>query len=68
VQMHNLLQKITDGRGTKQDLRDLEHLCTVVRDSSLCGLGQAAPNPVLSTLAYFRDEYTELVGAEVTHA
>jgi bidirectional [NiFe] hydrogenase diaphorase subunit len=67
VQMHNLLQRITDGNGTRQDLRDLEHLCTVVRDTSLCGLGQAAPNPVLSTLTYFRDEYEALVGAGVSH-
>ncbi len=69
VQMHNLLQRITDGKGTKQDLRDLEHLCSVVRDTSLCGLGQAAPNPVLSTLQYFRPEYEALIKEkEVTHA
>lgn len=67
VQMHNLLQRIIDGHGTRQDLRDLEHLCTVVRDASLCGLGQAAPNPVLSTLTYFREEYEQLIGAEVSH-
>lgn len=67
VQMHNLLQRITDGNGTKQDLRDLEHLCSVVRDTSLCGLGQAAPNPVLSTLTYFRDEYEALIAKEVAH-
>jgi bidirectional [NiFe] hydrogenase diaphorase subunit len=67
VQMHNILQRIVDGNGTKQDLRDLEHLCTVVRDTSLCGLGQAAPNPVLSTLQYFRDEYEALIAKEVAH-
>ena len=67
VQMHNLLQRITDGNGTKLDLRDLEHLCSVVRDASLCGLGQAAPNPVLSTLQYFRSEYLALIREEVTH-
>jgi bidirectional [NiFe] hydrogenase diaphorase subunit len=67
VQMHNLLQRITDGHGTKQDLRDLEHLCSVVRDTSLCGLGQAAPNPVMSTLQYFRTEYEELIREEATH-
>lgn len=67
VQMHNLLQRITDGHGTKQDLRDLEHLCSVVRDTSLCGLGQAAPNPVMSTLQYFRPEYEELIREEATH-
>ena len=67
VQMHNILQRIVDGNGTRQDLRDLEHLCTVVRDTSLCGLGQAAPNPVLSTLQYFRDEYEALIAKEVAH-
>lgn len=67
VQMHSLLERITAGNGTKQDLRDLEHLCSVVRDTSLCGLGQAAPNPVLSTLQYFRPEYEQLIAAEVTH-
>lgn len=69
VQMHNLLQRITDGSGSKQDLRDLEHLCSVVRDTSLCGLGQAAPNPVISTLQYFRHEYEALIDEEeVVHA
>jgi len=69
VQMHNLLQRITSGRGTRHDIRDLEHLCQVVRDTSLCGLGQSAPNPVLSTLQYFRSEYDELVSSEeVAHA
>ena len=67
VQMHSLLERITAGNGTKQDLRDLEHLCSVVRDTSLCGLGQAAPNPVLSTLQYFRAEYEPLIAAEVAH-
>jgi bidirectional [NiFe] hydrogenase diaphorase subunit len=74
VQMHHLLQKITAGRGTRRDLRDLEQLCAVVRDTSLCGLGQSAPNPVLSTLQYFRGEYEALLGGttatpvEVGHA
>jgi bidirectional [NiFe] hydrogenase diaphorase subunit len=67
VQMHSLLERITAGNGTRQDLRDLEHLCTVVRDTSLCGLGQAAPNPVMSTLQYFRSEYEELIAKEVAH-
>ncbi len=61
VQLHSLLETITSGRGTRQHLRDLEHLCAVVRDTSLCGLGQSAPNPVLSTLHYFRDEYDALL-------
>jgi bidirectional [NiFe] hydrogenase diaphorase subunit len=69
VQMHGLLERIIGGTGTTRDLRDLEHLCQVVRDTSLCGLGQTAPNPVLSTLHYFRSEYEELlVGQEPSHA
>ena len=62
VQMHGILDRITSGSGTARDLRDLEHLCRVVRDTSLCGLGQSAPNPVVSTLHYFREEYEALVG------
>ena len=57
VQLHRLLERITDGSGTSQDLTTLEELCKLVKDTSLCGLGQAAPNPVLSTLHFFRDEY-----------
>lgn len=57
VQMHNLLSKIASGEGTQRDLDMLEELCEVVQHTSLCGLGQSAPNPVLSTLHYFRDEY-----------
>jgi len=69
VQLHQLLERITGGSGTRQDMRDLEHLCHVVRDTSLCGLGQTAPSPVLSTLQYFRPEYEELIaGEEVAHA
>lgn len=63
VQMQGILQRITEGVGTPGDLKQLEHLCQVVRDTSLCGLGQAAPNPVLSTMHYFKSEYQELVGA-----
>lgn len=55
--MHELLTKITEGKGTKEDLEKLEDLAYMVRESSLCGLGQTAPNPVLTTLKYFRDEY-----------
>ncbi len=57
VQMHELLRKMTEGRATTADLALLEELCEVVQHTSLCGLGQTAPNPVLSTLQYFRDEY-----------
>jgi bidirectional [NiFe] hydrogenase diaphorase subunit len=58
-QMHGLLDKIATGQGTRQDLALLEELCEVVQMTSLCGLGQTAPNPVLSTLRYFRHEYEE---------
>ena len=52
-----LLEKITSGKGTMADLDTLEELAHMVKDMSLCGLGQTAPNPVLTTLRYFRDEY-----------
>ena len=56
-QMHGLLDKIARGKGTSKDLALLEEMCEVVKAMSLCGLGQTAPNPVLSTLRHFRDEY-----------
>ena len=55
--MLEILKKITDGEGTLEDLKTLEDLANMIKDASLCGLGQSAPNPVLSTLANFRDEY-----------
>lgn len=61
VQMHNLLEKITQGEATAHDLKQLEMLCDMVKHTSLCGLGQSAPNPVLSTLRYFRHEYQALL-------
>jgi len=57
AQIHNLLTKIGDGRAAARDLETLDRLCTMVKQASLCGLGQSAPNPVLSTLRYFRPEY-----------
>jgi bidirectional [NiFe] hydrogenase diaphorase subunit len=57
VQMHRILQRITDGSATPEDLQILEELCIMVQETSLCGLGMSAPNPVLSTLHFFRDEY-----------
>jgi bidirectional [NiFe] hydrogenase diaphorase subunit len=57
VQMHDLLVKITRGEATTADLILLEELSDMVRHASLCGLGQNAPNPLLSTLRHFRDEY-----------
>jgi len=55
--MYELLDKITRGHGTPEDVELLEEVCEYVRDNSICGLGKSAPNPTLSTLRYFRDEY-----------
>ena len=55
--MLEILNRITEGEGTEEDLERLEELAQLVKSASLCGLGQTAPNPVLSTLRYFRDEY-----------
>ena len=52
-----MLDKITKGNGTLEDLDEMEALCHYIKENSLCGLGQTAPNPVLSTLKFFRDEY-----------
>lgn len=57
VQMHRMLCKITNGSATSDDLARLEELCLMVKETSLCGLGMTAPNPIYSTLRYFRDEY-----------
>ncbi len=54
-----IIQDITTGKAEKEDLYKLEELCEVVKSTSLCGLGEAAPNPVLSTIKFFRDEYEE---------
>lgn len=58
-QMYNLLDKITKGKGTMEDLETLERLGEDIRRTALCGLGQTAPNPVLSTLKHFRKEYED---------
>ena len=55
--LYETLDKITKGQGTLEDLDKLEELCYYIKANSLCGLGQTAPNPVLSTLRYFKDEY-----------
>ncbi|MBE7089890.1 MAG: NADH-quinone oxidoreductase subunit NuoF [Clostridiales bacterium] len=52
-----LLTKVTEGTATEKTLEEMENLCYYIKDNSLCGLGQTAPNPVLSTLRYFKDEY-----------
>ena len=55
--MYEILEKITSGRGTLEDIENLKTLCYSVKNAALCGLGQTAPNPILSTLKYFEDEY-----------
>ncbi len=55
--LYEILEKITNGQGTMEDLTKMEELCYYIKDKSLCGLGQTAPNPVLSTLNFFKDEY-----------
>ena len=55
--LYEMLCKVTSGKATLEDLDKMEELCYYIKDNSLCGLGQSAPNPVLSTLKYFRDEY-----------
>ncbi len=59
--LYEMLDKVTKGEGTMEDLDKMEELCYYIKENSLCGLGQTAPNPVLSTLKYFRDEYVEHV-------
>lgn len=57
--MLEILERITEGEGQPGDLETLDELAFVIKDSALCGLGQTCPNPVLSTIRYFRDEYEE---------
>ncbi|MFP3853003.1 MAG: NuoF family protein [Anaerolineales bacterium] len=64
VQIREILDKILAGDGTLEDLDRLESLCGTVKTASLCGLGQSAPNPVLSTLRFFRHEYEALINHE----
>lgn len=67
VQMYQLLNKILERQATLKDLEQLEDLCDMVKHTSLCGLGQTAPNPVISTLRYFRDEYLALLQPDETN-
>ncbi|MBQ6421188.1 MAG: NADH-quinone oxidoreductase subunit NuoF [Clostridia bacterium] len=55
--LYEILDKITNGNGTLEDLDEMEALCKYIKENSLCGLGQTAPNPVLSTYRFFKDEY-----------
>lgn len=57
--LYEVLDKITKGNGTEEDLDLLENMCRVIKDTALCGLGQTSPNPVLSTIKNFREEYEE---------
>ena len=66
--MLEILTRITEGRGKMEDIETLENLAKVIKDTALCGLGQTSPNPVLSTLANFRDEYIEHVQDHVCRA
>ncbi len=66
--LYELLEKITSGNGTMEDLDKMEELCYSIKSTALCGLGQTAPNPVLSTLKYFRDEYEAHVRDKVCPA
>ena len=59
--MVELLEKITSGNADQEDIQKLEEIAETVKKGSLCGLGQTAPNPVLTTLKYFREEYNEHV-------
>lgn len=61
VQLYAMLTKILKGQATQADLEKMEALCYMVKDTSLCGLGMTAPNPVLSTLRYFKEEYLTLL-------
>lgn len=59
--LYEMLEKVTKGKATIEDIDKMEELCYYIKENSLCGLGQTAPNPVLSTLHFFRDEYMEHV-------
>jgi bidirectional [NiFe] hydrogenase diaphorase subunit len=61
VQLYELLDRLIKREGTAQDLAKLEALCYMVKETSLCGLGMSAPNPILSTLRYFKEEYEALL-------
>ncbi|MGC8819516.1 MAG: NADH-ubiquinone oxidoreductase-F iron-sulfur binding region domain-containing protein [Fervidobacterium sp.] len=59
MQAYNILEKFTQGKATYEDLETLEYLSEIIKTASLCGLGKTAPNPIISTLKYFKDEYIE---------
>lgn len=59
MRMLEILERITEGKGKEGDIELLEELCSSIKDGALCGLGQTAPNPVLTTIRYFRNEYED---------
>ena len=63
-----ILDRICNGEGKEGDLELLDDLCNAIKEASLCGLGQSLPNPVLSTLKYFRDEYVTHIRDKKCHA
>jgi bidirectional [NiFe] hydrogenase diaphorase subunit len=65
VQLHRILERVTAGTATRTDLANMEDLCVMMRETSLCGLGQSAPNPLLSTLRFFREEYEALINDDM---
>jgi len=67
-QMLQILERISDGKGTPEDIPHLERLSNTIRSTALCGLGQTAPNPVLTTLRYFREEYEEHINKKYCRA
>jgi bidirectional [NiFe] hydrogenase diaphorase subunit len=68
VQLSRILARIRNGTATHHDIETLEELCVMVKDTSLCGLGQAAPNPVISTLHYFRKEFEQHIEKHLCEA
>ena len=66
--MYEILTRITEGRGEEGDIETLEELCEGIRSGALCGLGQTAPNPVLTTIKYFRNEYEAHITEKRCHA
>lgn len=68
VQLYHILERFTQGAATQADLNIMEDLCVLMRETSLCGLGQNAPNPLLSTLRYFRAEYETLIQEPASNA
>jgi NADH-quinone oxidoreductase subunit F len=68
LRMEEILERITNGNGREEDVATLEELARNVKRASLCGLGQTAPNPVLTTIKYFRDEYEEHISEKQCRA